>query len=300
MRMIAMAALLLLVAAPLACGLLGWRRMRGAPASAGGGATADLRTTLASTLLYVLAFNLTFFVQELFLVLPKAFLPGLEVTLFHNNHAWKGEHPLAALFQGGGAAATLLEAAVCAALLRYGGLRAGALRLLLAWMAYCGAFMALPQVVVGALSAASDVGMAMAYLQLGPAAKGFAALLALAAMPPIAVLLLRPLLALADDAACIADAAARTRFVFRIATAPALIAIVPIVAFRVPREWTEVVLPPLAVSLLGVPWMQAAAWRVEGVNARGSATWPIAWPLAADAFVLLLFQLALRPGIRFF
>ena len=297
--MIAIAVLLVVLIGPLACGLLGWRRGRGASAAAQGRAAAA-GLTLVSAVLFVLAFNLTFFIQELFLVLPKAFLPGLEVTLFHNNHAWRGEHPLAALFQGTGALATLLEAALCAALLRYGGIRSGALRLLLIWMAYCGVFMALPQVVVGALSAASDVGMAMAYLQLGPAAKTVAALLALAAMPPLAVLLLRPLLALADDEARIANAAARTRFVFRAATLPALIAIVLIVPFRVPREWIEVVLPPLVVALLGTLWMQAAAWRVERVQARGPATWPIAWPLAAAAILLLLFQLVLRPGIRFF
>lgn len=298
--MIGMAVWLVVLIGPLACGLAGWWRSRGiasAPRERRGGA---IGLTWASALLFVLAFNLTFFIQELFLVLPKAFLPGLEVTLFHNNHAWKGEHPLAALFQGTGALATVLEAGLCAALLRYGGVRSATLRLLLIWVTYCGVFMALPQVVVGALSAASDVGMAMAYLQLAPATKTFAALLALATMPPLAVLLLRPLLALADDDAHIADAAARTRFVFRAATLPALIAIVLIVPFRVPREWIEVVLPPLVVALLGVLWMQAAAWRIECVQARGPARWPIAWPLAAAVVLLLLFQLVLRPGLRFF
>jgi hypothetical protein len=56
-------------------------------------------------LLYTLAFNLTFFIQELFLVVPKALTPGLRPTLFHNNHLWQGEHPLASLFQGTGALA---------------------------------------------------------------------------------------------------------------------------------------------------------------------------------------------------
>ncbi len=39
----------------------------------------DWKLTLASALLYALAFNLVFFVQELFLVLPKALTPGPRV-----------------------------------------------------------------------------------------------------------------------------------------------------------------------------------------------------------------------------
>jgi hypothetical protein len=36
-----------------------------------------LAHAIGSTLLYTLAFNLTFFIQELFLVVPKALTPGL-------------------------------------------------------------------------------------------------------------------------------------------------------------------------------------------------------------------------------
>ena len=64
-----------------------------------------------SMLAYILAFNIIFFIQELFLVLPKAFTPGLRPTLFHNNHRWDGEHPLASLFQGTGALTYLTDVA---------------------------------------------------------------------------------------------------------------------------------------------------------------------------------------------
>jgi len=39
--------------------------------------TWNWKLTSASALIYTLAFNLIFFIQELFLVLPKAFTPGL-------------------------------------------------------------------------------------------------------------------------------------------------------------------------------------------------------------------------------
>jgi hypothetical protein len=63
------------------------------------------KQTISSALLYTLAFNLTFFIQELFLVLPKALTPGVRATLFHNSHSWEGENPLTSLFQGTGALA---------------------------------------------------------------------------------------------------------------------------------------------------------------------------------------------------
>lgn len=259
------------------------------------------RLSWNSALLYTLAFNLTFFIQELFLVLPKALTPGLRPTLFHNNHAWQGEHPLAALFQGGGAVATALVACFCAWRLRHA--RGGTnLRLFLIWMAYCGWLMALPQVAIGALSAGSDLGMAMTYLQWSPATRLVAAALALAAIPLAALSLLRPLLALADAPGRIAGPGARTRFVFLCATLPALLGTLLTLPFRVPREWIEVALLPAWVALFGLVWIQAGAWRVADAQARGDAIAPgstLRLALAVAA-LLAVFQLLLRPGIAFY
>lgn len=106
--------LLVLVVAPMAYAVLGWARTHHQGPRAERPLPAwNWRMSLASMLLYVLAFNLVFFVQELFLVLPKALVPGLRPTLFHNNHGWTGTHPLAELFQGTGVLATLLLGAAC-------------------------------------------------------------------------------------------------------------------------------------------------------------------------------------------
>lgn len=289
----------LLVLAPLALGIAGWRRAR-RESRARPAMRAGWRLPVASMLLYVLAFNLVFFLQELFLVLPKALTPGLQATLYHNNHAWTGDNPLAALFQGTGVAATLLAGLGCLAWLRSSRApRAPAARLFVAWMAYCGCMMALPQVVAGALLPGSDVGMAMGYLQLGPVAKTAAALVALAAIAMVALALRRPLLEVAGETACIDGAAARTRFAFRIATLPALAAIVPILPFRVPRDPIEVVVVPLVVSCVGIAWIQAGAWRVGDAKASGARIGAIGWIAAAVVALLLVFQLVLRPGITF-
>lgn len=295
--MLWIAVFVLLVVAPLLLGLAGVRR-----AARTGMPTPDWswRLSVASMLHYALAFNLTFFVQELFLVVPKALTPGLRPTLFHNNHGWEGQHPLASLFQGTGAAATLLLGLACAWLLRSGRVRRSGTRLFLLWMAYCGVLMALPQVVIGALSERSDVGMAMAFFGLEPATTTALAFVALACIGAFALGLLPPLLGLAT-AADVAGAAGRTRFVALAAALPALLAIALIVPFRVPREAIEVVLLPVLVTVPGLAWMLAGAWRAR-VAAVDAAPAPpsIAAPLIAAIGLLLVFQGLLRPGVAFY
>ncbi len=295
-KIVLSAVVLVVLVGPLLLALLG--RAQRASAAVPPPAPWPWKLTFVSALLYTLAFNLTFFIQELFLVLPKAFTPGLQPTLFHNNHSWIGQHPLASLFQGTGALATLLVGLACLWLVRQGVSRS--VRLPLIWMAYCGIFMALPQVVIGALSAGSDVGMAMDYFQLKPPAKTIAALIALAAIPPLARLLVSPLLGLADHRSRIATAQARRRFMFQAATLPALAAIALIVPFRVPREPIEVVLLPLIVTFIGLAWVQAGAWRSPEVEADGAEPGAsIGHALGAVLLLLTVFQFLLRPGIAF-
>lgn len=294
--LIAVAATLGVIVGPLLLAAAGWLRTRDESAPAA--PPQPWRITLNSTLAFTLAFNLAFFIQELFLVLPKALTPGLRPTLFHNNHTWSGSHPLADLFQGTGALATLIASAVCWALLARGRGRSQTNRLLLLWMAYAGLFMALPQVVVGAVSNASDLGRAMNYFALGTGARSALALVALLAMPWLALQLSRHFLALSPQVP--PAPRGRTRFMFQVATLPALLGIALIVPFRVPREWIEVVIVPVAVVLAGVPWMQAGAWRATpaAVPPPRSAT-PFGLVIAL-AVLLAIFQLVLRRGIPFF
>jgi hypothetical protein len=286
---------LVLLVAPLAFAAYGWRVHGRGPRELRPPVAWDWRMSAASLLFYVLAFNLTFFVQELFLVLPKAFVPGLQPVLYHNNHGWTGSHPLAELFQGTGALATLLLGLACALRLRGGRDRAW-VRLLLFWLAFCGMFMALPQMVMAALLPQGDVGRAMAWLGWGEAARTVVALVALAAMPACAFWLMRPLLALVGG-----SAGARHRRVFLGATLPALLAIVLIVPFRMPREWIEVLLVPLIVTLPGLVWLQAGAWVGDVPHRPGEerACWPLAGALLSVLVLLAVFHLVLKPGIAF-
>jgi hypothetical protein len=251
---------------------------------------------LPSMLLYALAFNVTFFIQELFLVLPKALTPGLHPRLFHNNHTWSGDNPLAALWQGTGALAILLSGSACLSLLRRHLRGSPEVRLWLIWMAYCGFFMALPQVVVGALSPASDVGMAMHYLKLSAGVRSGAALVALLVMPWVGWQLCGEFLRLGEGAE-LDDRLRRMAFVLKIATLPALLALPVIVLFRVPREAVEVIGVPLVVSVVGTLWIQASAWRLCPEPRAPAAQLPLRGALTLLCALLLIFQLLLRPGV---
>jgi hypothetical protein len=243
------------------------------------------RLAISATLLYTLAFNLTFFIQELFLVVPKALTPGLRPTLYHNNHLWLGENPLAHLWQGTGALAIFISATVCMVLLERGRIRSNTVRLFVVWMAFSGFFQALPQVIIGAFVDNNDVGMAMNYLRMTPTAKLIAAFAALVAMVPAGYWLARQML----------------RFMPSSTFLTALLAIPLIVAFRVPRELLEVLIPPLLSTFLGLAAVYATAWRIKGVDViRDPEPVSIAYPLAAVIALLLVFQLVLRPGIQFY
>jgi hypothetical protein len=254
----------------------------------------DARLTICSALLYTLAFNFTFFIQELFLVLPKAFTPGLRPTLFHNNHTWQGEHPLASLFQGTGALAIFVMGLACAWLVRRPSDRPATMQLLLIWTAYNGFFQSLPQAVLGAFNPQNDVGMAFQYLHLSATARTIVAISALTALPLIASWLARQLLRLANGRG-------QAGFMFSIATLPALAAIPLIILFRVPRNIAEVAVVPAVVTLVGVTWMQVSApWLRAEASGANAQRYAVAYPLAAVLILLLMFHLVLRRGIPFF
>lgn len=250
------------------------------------------RLVLHSTLLAVLAFNLVFFLQELFLVLPKALVPGLNPTLFHNNHDWAGSDPVAELLQGTGALAILIVAlALLWRLCRTGG--GATFRLLLVWIAFSGLYQALPQVVIGAFVPMNDVGRAMTWLGLGDADKYVAAALAVLAM----ILAGR---ALAPLFRGFAPEGKAGRTIFLVATLPALVAIPLILPFRVPGSIDQVALVPVIMNVAGALFVQLGAIGSRPGPGPTAPLAPVVRTLAALACVLAIFQLALRPGIDFF
>lgn len=248
-----------------------------------------------STLAFVLAFNLTFFIQELFLVLPKSMVPGLTATLYHNNHNWTGEAAIAELFQSTGALAILASGLIFSLI----AARRERPSFFILWMAFNGLFQSLPQFIVGAIVSENDMGRAYDYLAIGPVGESLLALAALAAMPVAGIWLGRRFLEAAWDPRQLGSYCCRFGFLLRVAGFPALAALPIIILFRVPREVVEVLAPPVLVPLFGYGWVQLAAFNPGDAAARGVRPESVVSPLLAVAALLAIFQLVLRPGITF-
>jgi len=287
--------------APLAVGVAGMARgRRRATPEARSHRRWDPGPSVGSTLLCAIAFNLVFIVQEVFLAVPKALAPGLHATLYHNNHSWSGSNPIARLLQGCGALAIFAVGLVAVYVLARRPPRSATVRLFVIWIAFNGLFQSLPQVVAGAVLPQNDVGMAMDYLHLGRGVMIALALAAMVAMVAAGTWLEGRFIEMAPDAAMVASPAGRMAFVFREATIPAVAAVPAILLFRVPGALDQVVMVPVAVVLLGLPWVQATAWRAQ----RGGSRVPVGRVAIRAPFVILLvllvvFQVLLRPGVSF-
>jgi len=263
-------------------------------------ARGELRLTLVSTILYALALNLVFITQELFLVIPKALTPGLHPVLFHNNHDWTGHNPLAELEQGTGALVILLVGLAAIWTLKRRPPASPTWRLFLAWVAFSALFQSLPQVVVGGVLPANDVGRAMTFLGLGPVTIILAVLLALWAMANAGTWLPRAFLTLAADPAEVTTRQARSWLMLRAAALPGVLGTGLVIPFRLPGSWDQTILVPVAVAILGLAWVQASAWRADPLAVDLPARpLRVAWPALVLLAVFALFQLVLRPGIAF-
>jgi hypothetical protein len=199
---------------------------------------------LGSVLLCALAFNLTFLWQELWLVIPKALTLELHPVLYHNDHDWTGDAPVAELLQGTGALATLASGMAFAAGLIAARRASVTWRVFLFWMAVQGLFQSLSQFAIGALLPGNDVGRALAYLHVPAWAKAALLVAAIAAMASAGTWLAR-----------VCPEAGRTRAFGYSMLLLAAAAIVLIIPFRVPRNPIEVALIPVAVNLIAVSWL---------------------------------------------
>jgi len=257
--------------------------------------SARLNLDPGSILLCALAFNLTFFWQELWLVIPKALTPGLHPILYHNNHDWTGHAPTAELLQGTGALATLTSGLAFLAALALARRVSVTWRIFLFWMAFQGLYQALSQLAIGSVTPGNDVGRALAYLNVDAAARWAALSLAVVAMAFAGGLLARLWPRASEQ-----GATGPTRLFVRNMLATAALAALLIVPFRLPRDLIEAAFIPLFVNLVGVGWLVLGAAYAPGAQPDASeARAAIAGPTVALVATLVVFQLILRPGIAF-
>ena len=243
-------------------------------------------------LLCALAFNLTFFWQELWLVIPKALTPGLHPVLYHNDHGWTGHAADVGLLQGTGALATLVSGLVFSGALPMARRASVSWRLFLFWMAFQGLYQSLTQLAVGTQLAGNDVGRALGYLHVDAAVKAALLVLAVGAMGLAGGFLARVYPA--------RQPSFPTRTVVLDAAQTTLLAVVVIIPFRLPRDMVEVAFIPLFVNLVGAGWLVLGSATIRrGRESESYARCAVIGPSVALTATLLMFQLVLRHGIAF-
>ena len=252
-----------------------------------------------SAVLYALAFNIIFFLQELFLVLGKKSI-GLESTLYHNNHTWTGEHPMASLMQGSGALAIFLIGLIC--LVTYGFILnyRSIWKLFVLWLAFHGLIQSIPQVMVASFDAGTDVGEALVgYLDLSQPILIILAITSVIATAMISVWFSRPLLGLADESIDLNHPNAKFKTIRYIAVGAAVMGSLLVIPFRIPP--INQAITPFIVMIFSVPWIWSAAAISKPIGRTPNRiNEKIFWsPILWLVLLLIFFRSILAPGVEF-
>ncbi|WP_430817591.1 hypothetical protein [Carboxylicivirga sp. RSCT41] len=256
-------------------------------------------TMINSAVMYAIAFNLIFFLQELFLVLGKKAL-GLTAFLYHNNHTWEGEHPMVLLMQGSGAASIFLIGVICIVIYRLIINSQSNLKIVVLWLAFHGLIQSLPQVTIAYLAPHTDVGEALiAYLNLSKTTLIAMSITAVIAIVVICGWFSRQLLNIASEDVSLMKAKEKLKYIRFIAVGPALIGSILIVPFRIPP--INQAITPFIVFAVSIPWVWSSAAVAKPIrNTSNRINEKIHWgPIVFFIVLLLFFQLVLAPGVKF-
>jgi len=290
---------MILLGGPVVLALWGYFKSRKIPVEPGSAVTAfSTKLIVNSAVLYALAYNTIFFIQELFLALGKKWL-GLKAFLFHNNHSWEGYNELAPLAQGLGALAIFLLGLLF--LINYPFIRKSAhwIRLFVLWLAFHGLIQSLPQIPSGVTQPSTDVGQPMQYLNIGLGWSLFLSFLAIAAIIVIGLLYSRFLLEFAPDQQAINHPIRRFRFSFQSAVLAALAGTLLVLPFRIMPFWQ--IISPILLNIICLPWIFANSWRVSNISpAPNIASQKVLLvPIGLLILLLIFFQVVLAPGVVF-
>ena len=286
-----------LLVIPLIWGIYGWiKTRREAIPTVPAYKLSSWPVVINSAVLYALAFNIIFFIQELFLALGKKWL-GLKAYLYHNNHNWEGQHPMEGLAQGYGAAAIFICAVLCLFIARRILVQRHWLYLFFLWMAFQGFAQSLPQFITASVAPGTDTGQAFTYLGISNAVRVVISIACIILLLLISMAYSEYLLRLAPSVDYTKQPLQRYRYLLRIALWASLIGIILITPFRI-LPWNRA-LAPLFVTLASVPMIVANAWNAkvhEPVNNEVNQKILIS-PIVSLVILLLIFQLVLSKGV---
>lgn len=288
---------LLLLILPVIWGLYGYFKTRNTTKQATEKTGSFWSLVINSAVLYALAFNLIFFIQELFLALGKRWL-GLKAYLYHNNHNWEGSHPMDSLAQGYGAVAIFITGVLCLLIARRIKFSTHWIQLFFLWMAFQGLAQSLPQFITAAMAPDTDTGQAYTYLGIIDKIGLLITIAGIILMLLTGMAYSQYLLQLAPSNNYIATAVNRFNYLFRIAVAASVIGIMLIIPFRI-MPWSRAT-APVFVTLLSVPMVFAHAWKAKaGYTMNSDVNRKIFLvPVILLIILLLIFQLILAKGVE--
>jgi len=287
----------LLLLVPLVWGLYGYFKTRNSPGKAlPADQSSSTNLIINSAVLYALAFNVIFFIQELFLALGKRWL-GLKATLYHNNHNWEGNHPMESLAKGYGAAAIFVTGLLFLFIANLTKRSAHWTHVFILWLAFQGLAQSIPQFITGKVAADTDTGQAFTYLGIGEGLGLIISIAGIIAMLYLCMLFSKYFLRLAPSVLSVHTASARFGYLFRIAVLASVTGLVLITPFRI-MPWDRAI-APVMVTLISIPMVFAHGWYVtitETINSRVHNKIFII-PVVLLLVVLLIFQLVLAKGV---
>jgi hypothetical protein len=253
---------------------------------------------LNSAILYALAYNLVFFVQELFLALGKHRI-GLRAFLYHNNHGWEGSDPRTTLLQGAGALAILIAGIFLLAVLLRIRHSNSWLKLFILWLAHHGLIQSLPQLSSAPLARDTDVGQALTYFQMGISIDFTLAYLSIFLIIGLGYLFSYLFLEFAPPGYAISHPFTRFKYILKIVVLPAVIGTIFIFPFRIPP--LERYLDAVMLLVVCIPSIFAFSWLIHPKNKIGNEVNHqfLSTPIILLMILLAFFQLVLRPGITF-
>jgi hypothetical protein len=247
-----------------------------------------------SAMAYALAFNLVFFIQELFLALGKKWL-GLKGILFHNNHNWEGSHPQDMLAQGYGAAAIFIVAILSFVVL-LNTKPQNRIYLFLLWFTYQGFAQSLPQFLTAMFAPDTDTGQAYNYLGIGPVAGAVITIGSTLALIMMGMFFSKLFLQLAPPVLLL-NAYSRNKYLLYAILLAALLGVLMIIPFRI-MPWSRA-MAPVEVTIISIPVIWLNGWRTRSATGHNhQANHRLSYLMILVLVLLLLFfQLILAKGV---
>ena len=255
-------------------------------------------TIINSSVLYALAYNIIYFIQELFLALGKKWI-GLKAYLYHNNHSWLGEDPRDDLMQGLGALAIFILGILLMMLFFRIRKSKHWTSLFVLWLAHHGLIQSLPQLSSVPMDRNSDVGQAITYLQLGSTLDYLISYASIIAIIILAYGFSRWFMQFIPVHIDPDHGIKRFRSIFYLVLLPAIIGTIILFPYRImPVNRYQMTVMLLLVC---VPAIFAFSWLIKGVKPIENEInhKVVIVPIVLSILTLLFFQLILAPGVVF-